>query len=61
MTIKTTILTHRPRVSLDFSSADDVTTIADDVTMTRQLWRDHVNSIKVLLHVKRERVRVEKD
>ena len=41
---KTTIFTHRSRVLLSFRSADDVTFDFDDVTMTWQLWRYHVNS-----------------
>ena len=30
--------------SLVLNSVDDVTSIADDVTMTIQLWREHVKS-----------------
>ena len=42
---KTKIFTYRPvSDSLGFRSADDVTTIADDVTMTRQLWCYHLNN-----------------
>ena len=45
ITIKTMIFTHRHRVSLAQFSLLLMTSqsIADDVTMTRQLWRDHVN------------------
>ena len=44
MTIKMKIFTHRPRVSLIWFSFCWWRHNPDDITMTRQLWRDHVNS-----------------
>ena len=44
--IKTTMLTHRPHVSLARLTFFQMTSqlIVDDVTMTRQLWRGYVKS-----------------
>ena len=42
MTIKTTIFTDHPRVSLTLLITSQ--SIADYVIMTRQLWRDHMNN-----------------
>ena len=45
MMIKTTIFTHGLRVSLARFSWWPSQSIAGDVKMTRQLWRDHVNEL----------------
>ena len=42
---KTTIFSHRPRVSLVFILLMTSQSIVDDVTLNWQLWRDHVKMI----------------
>ena len=38
------LYTSSPCLTPSFSFDDESQSIADDVTMTRQLWRDHVNT-----------------